>query len=102
MKRNHVIPDADIQLAVIEGTPVKALCGEVFTATVQVGTSGSAADPTAGLCARCDRIRSLEREYAKVWPVFVEARERCRELLTLIELEKALSNSAPLREEVAV
>lgn len=65
--RNHRIPpEFDVQLAMIEGTPVTAYCGISFTPHVQVGTSGRATAPGAPTCERCLTAEDLHERWSRL------------------------------------
>lgn len=63
---NHYARTIDIETALILGGEITAVCGEVFEPELQVGTSGSAADPELAICASCELIFSLEAELARL------------------------------------
>lgn len=88
---NHRIRDEyDIELAMIEGTDIEALCGVRFIPSVTVGTSGQAYEPAAGICEICQEIfvvdairEKLRREQDRIaleMRKLEEERERWREL----------------------
>lgn len=60
---HHIWPEYDIDLAMIEGTEIEAICGQRFVPTVTVGTSGRAHVPGAAMCEMCEEIKRLRREF---------------------------------------
>lgn len=64
---NHKIRGGrDLQLAMIEGTPVSAWCGIRLVPEVQLGTSGRADVPGAPNCDRCKEIVDNWREFIRL------------------------------------
>ena len=57
---NHVTPDLD--LALIEGSEVTALCGVRFLPTLRVGSGGRADEPAFTMCPECLRVDELLAE----------------------------------------
>lgn len=96
MTVNHMIkPVHDIQLAMIEGTDVEALCGHRFTPSVVVGTGGKADVPGARICERCDII-------AELWEEMNELADRINELRSEERDLRALWAPSEIREPVEV
>ncbi len=64
---NHTIrPSFNIQIAVIEGTPVIAFCGKTFVPTVTVGTSGRATVPGAPNCPDCETAIDMSERFTQL------------------------------------
>lgn len=64
---NHIIlPAHDVTLAVLEGTPVEAFCGEVFVPTVIPGTSGQFFEPNGDQCEPCEESQRLTVEWNRL------------------------------------
>lgn len=61
---HHIWPTFDINLAMIEGTEIEAICGQRFVPTVTVGTSGAAHVPGAAMCDMCEEIKRIRKEFA--------------------------------------
>lgn len=67
MTINHLIkPECDLNLAMIEGTPVEGLCGVTFTPSVQMGTSGRADVPTAPICDHCETAKDISEKWSRL------------------------------------
>lgn len=84
---NHRVKSGDLQLAMIEGTPIKTFCGDIFVPTVQVGTSGRADLPGAPNCDRCDEAIEVCRQWSRVKE---EKNRLVREMRALEKLHKQL------------
>ncbi|PRA83505.1 hypothetical protein CQ045_03795 [Microbacterium sp. MYb66] len=64
---NHMVKAGfDLNLAMIEGTPIEAWCGERFTPSVTVGTSGRADVPGAPHCDRCQEVVDNWRKFIRL------------------------------------
>lgn len=63
---NHRVLKSKIQLAMIEGTQVRAVCGETFVPEVVVGTSGKAYQPGAPLCDRCEELLTISSRWSRL------------------------------------
>ncbi|MGF3057107.1 hypothetical protein [Microbacterium sp. YY-01] len=94
MTLNHLIPpDSQLQLALIEGTEVEALCGHRFTPTLTVGSSGRADVPGAAWCDACDQTAELRKKYELLAELRTNLRENMNaieERISLIQIEKSL------------
>lgn len=104
---NHIIwPEYDIQLAMIEGTQIGAVCGLRFVPSVTVGTSGGAHVPGAAMCERCETIATIKEQSNRI----ADERDRLQRQLDdlnaayrLILSEPATRDErVPQREEVSV
>lgn len=62
---NHYSPQAEVDMALIAGGNITAVCGEVFEPQLQIGSGGSAADPALEICPACELIISLESELSR-------------------------------------
>jgi len=52
-----------IDIGVIQGKEMLALCGERFVPSVRVGSSGRADEPEWPICDRCKSLVELKDEY---------------------------------------
>ena len=55
---NHIVMRG-LEIALIEGTPVKTFCGDSFVPTLRVGSGGQADEPTWPMCEICESVRDL-------------------------------------------
>jgi hypothetical protein len=51
---NHYVRREHIDLSIIEGRPVVALCGVRWVVELAVGSSGRANDPDLPICPECE------------------------------------------------
>ena len=107
MITNHRIwPEYDIDLAMIEGTQIGAVCGLRFVPSVTVGTSGGAHVPGAAMCERCETIATIKEQFNRI----ADERDRLQRQLDGLNAAYRLMLSetvtrderAPQREEVSV
>lgn len=89
MITNHIVkPSNDLQLAMIEGSEIEALCGDRFVPTVTVDTGGGAHVPGVPVCERCQVANGIterwnilrvevERLQAEMEALNMEYRLRC-------------------------
>ncbi len=59
---NHLAPRDQIDLGLIAGTPIEALCGVNFVPTLRVGASGAADNPSLDVCTACECVMELIEE----------------------------------------
>lgn len=105
MTTNHIIHDRyDIQLAMIEGTEIEALCTDRFIPEVEGGTGGGAHVPGAPLCERCQ----LARDITERWNILRIEVERLQAQMEALSMEYRLHRTQwrvereTTREEVTV
>lgn len=86
MTRNHIVKAGyNLDLAMIEGTPIEVWCGLRFVPTVTVGTSGRADIPGAPDCERCKKIVSSWRDWIRMKD---EKNRLIREMRALEKLQR--------------
>jgi len=64
---NHKVKSsADLEIALIEGTPIKVWCGIEFVPHIRIGSSGRADEPSAPTCEQCDEVISDWRAWIRL------------------------------------